>query len=252
MLAEESLQIFRELGDQGGMGYGFVRLGEIATALGRHGLALQCYERSLAIAEEIGDAGMKIETLWGKGTLSLALGQREQAKELFVESAAITAREMEVSMSYWPRSLTGLGHAALALGEAQEARKRFYEALERAIKAERLHLVASAVMGLANLLSTEGHLQQAAELATLILEHPAARQIDKDRAQTLLAELASQLSSKVLAAATAWGQARDLEMVAAEILSGHRNAHCTTAIAGPEDFKGPEPHKPHGGLFRED
>ncbi len=252
MLAEESLQIFRELGDQGGMGYGFVRLGEIATALGEHDLALQCYERSLAIAEEIGDAGMKIETFWGKGTLSLALGQHEQAKELFVESAAIAAREMEASMSYWPRSLTGLGHAALALGEAQEARKRFYEALARAMKAQRLHLVASAVMGLANLLSSEGHLQQAAEFATLILEHPVARQIDKDRAQDLLSELSSQLSPQALAAATAWGQTHELEMVAAEILSGHRNPHCTAAIAGPDVFKSPEPHELHGGGCRED
>jgi hypothetical protein len=40
----------------------------------------------------------------------------------------------------------------------------------------------------------------------------------KDRAQRLLSEPQSELSPKVLAAAIGWGQGRELEEVAAEIL----------------------------------
>jgi len=119
----------------------------------------------------------------------------------------------------WAEFLVGLGQAMLALGEAQQARERFRQGLEAAMKAARLPTAVRALVGLACLSAEEGEPERAVELLSLVLHHPATRQIERDRAQHLLAELASKLPSDVFTAAVARGQARELEEVAAEILA---------------------------------
>lgn len=81
------------------------------------------------------------------------------------------------------------------------------------------------MVGLASLLAREGELLRAVELIALALHHPATYHGDRVRAQELLAELESELSSEVLAAAIARGQARELDAVAEEILRGSAKEH---------------------------
>ncbi len=67
-----------------------------------------------------------------------------------------------------------------------------------------------ALFGLANLLAKQGDAQRAVELLVHPLHHPAVEQVDKARAERLLAELQSQLSPAAFAAAWERGQAHTL------------------------------------------
>lgn len=75
-----------------------------------------------------------------------------------------------------------------------------------------------ALVGLAHLLATEGERERAMEILAFVVQHPGLRQIARDKAQELLSELETELPPKTLATATARGEARELEDVAAEIL----------------------------------
>jgi len=90
------------------------------------------------------------------------------------------------------------------------------------MKAERLRTVLSVLAGVTNLSAKEGEPEQAVEFLALVLHHSASAQVMKDRAHDLLSELGSEVPPEVVADATARGQARGLEDVAAEILG--RNA----------------------------
>jgi len=75
-----------------------------------------------------------------------------------------------------------------------------------------------ALVGLASLSAGEGAPERAVEFLTLASHHPATTRATKDRTQALLLELESELPPEVFAAATARGQARELEEAAAEML----------------------------------
>jgi len=81
-----------------------------------------------------------------------------------------------------------------------------------------------ALVGLASLSAREGDLKQAVELLALARHHPATAQPTRDRIQGLLAELGSELSPELLAAATALGEALGVGDVAAEILADYRRS----------------------------
>lgn len=73
---------------------------------------------------------------------------------------------------------------------------------------------------MAALLVKEGEKEGAAELLVLVLHHPAGTRPIKDRAERLLADLASQLPPKVMATARERGKGRTLEEVAEQMLKG--------------------------------
>jgi predicted ATPase len=211
--AQESLRIRQEIGDRMLSGQSLVQLGDIATARGDYDLARQHYEGALTIGEGITWLYTEVLTLLGRGKIALALGQHAEALRLFEASLALTG-----DLLWHVEQLIGLGHATYALGEVQQAREWFFRALEVAMETE-VWAVPSALVGLAGILASEAQSERAAELLALALHHPATTQETRDRAQGLLSELASELPQEVLAAATAQGQARGLQEVAAEMLA---------------------------------
>jgi predicted ATPase/DNA-binding SARP family transcriptional activator len=212
--AEESLRIRQEFGERSWIGGSWSCLGEIAIVLGKYEEAAQHFQKSLAIAEETGKSSMRVDSLRGQGSLAMALGQYEQAKGLFEEGLA-NARNIDLRLTVQ----IGLGHAVCALGETQQARACFLQALGSAMAAHRPPAVLSALVGVAFLSATEGNGRLAVELLVLALHSPATCQIDRDRAQELLAELESELPPEVLAVATARGQARKVEATSSQILA---------------------------------
>jgi hypothetical protein len=60
--------------------------------------------------------------------------------------------------------------------------------------------------------------QQAVEILSLVLNHPAAAQPYKDKAVRLLAELEAELPPEVVAAAKEQGQTKTIEEVVAKIV----------------------------------
>jgi tetratricopeptide (TPR) repeat protein len=198
-------------------------LAGIVTALEKYEEAGQLYQDGLVLADELGDPGMKATCYEGQATIAAALGNHAEAEQLFERCLAL-ATEAGVQ---WRSllALIGLGHAALALGNAQRSRKCFRDALGGAMDAGYVPLGLNALVGLAHLLSTEKQPQRAVEFLTLSLRHPTTWQRTKDAAQSLLSELKSRLSPEAFAAATAQGQARELEELAAEVLKRNATAH---------------------------
>jgi tetratricopeptide (TPR) repeat protein len=218
-LAEESLRLRQEFGERSWIGGSWSCLGEIAIVLGRYEDAAQHFQRSLAIAEETGKSAMRVGSLGGQGRLALALGQYDRAKGLF-EAGLANARNIDLRLTVQ----IGLGHAVCALGETQQATECFRRALGSAMAAHRPPAALSALVGVASLLAKEGNGNLAAELLALALHSPATRQIDRDRAQRLLAELESELPPDAVGVAAARGQARDVEATASQILAQLKSA----------------------------
>jgi hypothetical protein len=83
-----------------------------------------------------------------------------------------------------------------------------------------LWMVLDGLVGLASLLTAnepgEEAAEQAIELLTFVLHHPAISQEARDRAAPLLAELEGRLSPAAVAAAKERGQARDLQAIVEE------------------------------------
>jgi hypothetical protein len=74
------------------------------------------------------------------------------------------------------------------------------------------------VVGMAHVLAWEETLEQAVELLAFAVHHPATREVERNRARQLLAQLQPQLTPDALTSATARGEARELEEVVAELL----------------------------------
>jgi len=216
--ALESLQLHHEMRDRVGPIHSIMALGDIDMALGRHEQAAQRYQEGFASACEIGSKDLQSWSLSRQGWLTLALGRYAEARKQF-ERAHALAREIR---SRWRAidDLIGLGHATCALGDLDRSRKYLCQALGEAMEAELRPEALSALVGLAGVSSREGDLDRAIELLALVLHHPASSQMTTRRAQRALCDLASELPQEALAAATARGQARDLEELAAEILDG--------------------------------
>jgi tetratricopeptide (TPR) repeat protein len=220
-LAQEALHIRQELGDRAATAHSLSRLGEIAAALADYQLATQHYQDAVAIANEVGDPNHEYAALNGLGRVAAALGRYAEAQQRLEESLSMARKIGQPPLD----SLIGLGHVARALREYDRSRQCFREALELALRARRMLEALDALVGLASLSAREGAPERAVELLALASHHPATTKVTRDRAQELLLELKSELSPEVFAAATARGQARELEEVAAAVLAENAAPH---------------------------
>jgi predicted ATPase/DNA-binding CsgD family transcriptional regulator len=93
VLCEESLALFRELGDKRGMvaslnGLGLI-VGQATRARNNYALARALYEESLAIVRELGDIWGIAETLWDFARVAIYQGDHTAGNSLCEESLAI-------------------------------------------------------------------------------------------------------------------------------------------------------------------
>jgi len=214
--AEEALRIRQELSDRVGVAHSTFDMADIAIVLGEYESARQHYQQTIALGDEIGFPQMTIRSLRGLGDVASALGHHAEAKQWFKDSLA-AAGGMGAKPSI--TQLTGLGYATSALGEFDRSRQCFSQALEMAMRIDLILESLDVLTGMAHLLAGQGEQERAMEVLHFALHHPATRQVTRDRAQTLVTELETSLPSETFAAATARGQARELEEVAVEVLS---------------------------------
>ncbi len=118
-MLEESLALFRGLGDEGGAAFALVELGQLLRARGDHDRAAALSEEGLALSRKLGDrlvAAIALNTL---GHIARHRGDVGRAKDLHGESLALF-REIgnERGIAY---ALASLGVAALGSGELGRA-----------------------------------------------------------------------------------------------------------------------------------
>jgi predicted ATPase/class 3 adenylate cyclase len=127
-LAEESLAIYREVGDKQGIATVLIKLGNAATEAGDYETASGFLEEALTIWQELEDKHGTARALISLGWAALRPGDYQLANAR-LESALAISRELEDTRSIG-FELSGLGEVALRRGDYARATKLLEESLE--------------------------------------------------------------------------------------------------------------------------
>ena len=222
-LAEESLKLYRELGDLWGMCETLTWLGLGLINMGDHQQAIAPLEESLALARQIQDPNEIAFALWQLGRAAMARKDYAQATKFMAESLAIY-KELRLygGVTFL---LSDLGKAAMEQGDDQRAVSHYKEFLSLAWNwgidrkiAEGLEQLASALMYqqpeyATRLFGTAEALRQSSNSELF----PYQKQ-DYDRT---LGFLRSHLDGAVLGSCWAEGRAMNIRQVVENILGGN-------------------------------
>lgn len=218
-LWRESMALKRELDDRWGLAFSLDHLGQAAYASGEHEEAESCFRQSLTIRREIDDRRGIALCLNHLGDVARERAEPTEARALYQDSLA----GFKEIGNQWGiiSTVLKLGNLDCASGEveARTGQDHFAEALMLAAAIRAWPLALEALAEMAHCLARGGQPEQAIELLTLSLNHPAGTREMKDRAARLQTELAAKLPSESAAAARARGQARKLEEIVAELYS---------------------------------
>ena len=161
-LFEESLALFRELGDKDGTAWVLINLGVIVGNQGDHGRAAALYREGLALFRELGDNNGMGWALIGLGQSARARGDAWQATVLFKESLAVFR-----GVEHKPGigfALNCLGLATCEQGDYGRATALYAESLALCRETGNKYLAAHCLEGLAGVASAQGQPERAARL----------------------------------------------------------------------------------------
>jgi tetratricopeptide (TPR) repeat protein len=194
--SEESLSLFRQLGDDAGVARALHELGEAAVDEEDYERAVDLYGEAITVSRRAGkDAAGSTANL---GYVALLQGDNERAAALF-EDALVLFRERRHTSGVCV-SLGNLAEAELGLGRQEEARFHLAECLELGRDAQFLVVIAQCLETAAALLLEAGDAETAARLTgaedALLKEinvslHPAERR----RSASLRADLRARLGT---------------------------------------------------------
>ncbi|MGB7520927.1 MAG: tetratricopeptide repeat protein, partial [Spirulinaceae cyanobacterium] len=83
---QQSLEIFREIGNRGGEANSLGNLGNAYQSLGQYQQAIDFYQQSLDIEREIGDRRGEANSWYNYGDTLAKLGKKSQAKAAYVKA----------------------------------------------------------------------------------------------------------------------------------------------------------------------
>ncbi|HLO27767.1 MAG TPA: tetratricopeptide repeat protein [Anaerolineales bacterium] len=127
-LAEESLAIYRELGDKQGIASVLIKLGNAATEAGDYATASEYLEEALTIWQELDDKHGIARALISSGWAVLRSGDYQLANARLEEALALSRILGDTrSIGF---ELSGLGEIALRQGNYGRARRLLEESLE--------------------------------------------------------------------------------------------------------------------------
>jgi tetratricopeptide (TPR) repeat protein len=211
--AEESLAIYRELGDRQGVGHVLDVLSWIAAYTGDHARAIEHNREALAIGREIGDRRQTARSLNSLCYAARHQGRLQEALHYVEESLSI-AKELGVQTIY---PLGNLAAVQASTGQADAGWRTWREAMNEALTIGDA-AAAPSFVGLASVwLAQAGQYERAAELVGLARDRAVdvQAQIESEPALAILRQV---LSADELEAAMARGRALDLDAVVAELL----------------------------------
>ncbi len=185
-LLEESISLWRELGDVRGLAFALFWLGAVTHNLGDLGAARPLTAESLALYRELGDAYGLGMALLGLGRIAQGENNLSEASSLYEQSLALLR---EAGNKPWSSGLYILwGMVAYQQGEYAVARTRLMDGLSMQREAGDKNFVYQFLEGLAMVLILQGNY---AEAATMLDEAFA---------------LAQELDLKYYLACARWGQ----------------------------------------------
>jgi predicted ATPase/DNA-binding XRE family transcriptional regulator len=188
----------------------------MAVKLGRYDEARAALEESVLLNTSIGDRWNLGFAYRGLGFIAQAQGEHLQAVDMFHKSLD-TLTEVGARQDA-ARVLTETSHSFLALGNDAEAAHALHKAVRITTETQGTFVTLAALAGIAALLAKRGESERALELLLVVLEHPAAVQDTRIRAERLRTELEAQLTRQQVAAAQTRAQARTFEAAVDEIM----------------------------------
>ena len=161
-LLEESLLLYRELGDEEGVAVVLVELGQVARARGEHERAAALSEEGLALSRKVGESRAAAIALNTLGHVERWRGDREGATARYEQSLALF-RELghEWGGAY---ALANLGVVALEGGDLERAQALSEESLSLYEKRGDKGGVALALINLGDVARKRGDEERAAAL----------------------------------------------------------------------------------------
>jgi len=214
-----ALAVAREMGDPMLTAHALSFLSLTIQIQGETDTAEKLLQESLALTQKIGYRWGVGHALDGLGILAQARDPRE-ARDLFAASSNVY-REIG-DLQSMARALSHQGFASLVLDDLPDAQKSFTEALDLARQCDYIPFVLGALSGFASLSAKRGNMEQALELALIVLNHPATLQETKDRAEKLRAEANAQPTRLQIHAAQTHPGKMELETVIKNLLAENK------------------------------
>lgn len=260
---DEALGIARTQGDPGKVANQLGNIALIEKELGDYRNAEASYRQAIALSHEAGSPVHVVRNLNNLANLLVLcdrLGEAEEAcsealatasrigfeeivpyllhtrsliADELADHAGVAAISQEViqiarergSKSLLSESLAMLGMAATALDDHELAWRSFHEALELARAIDDPPATLTAMSGVAQLLAAQDRFAQAARLAALIVQHPAANRLALRRVRSRSSHLRARLTEESWSAANDAGARDRLEDAAGALL---RRKHSAT------------------------
>jgi len=131
MFCEESLALFRSVGDMRGSTWSLYHLGELAESQGNHNKAIDLFTESLGLFQSLENSGGTAWSLYHLGHLMQARRNKKSASDYFIESLRFFRDMMDPWGSGW--CLVGLANEASLRGKFQRAAE-LYGAAENLLR----------------------------------------------------------------------------------------------------------------------
>ncbi|MBN2002230.1 MAG: tetratricopeptide repeat protein [Anaerolineae bacterium] len=213
----ESLSLYKALGDRHRLPRLLNFSGVVAIMQGNYDQAEAAWEEGLSIADEMGDRLALADMLTNVGYIHHHhRGNLDKAKQYYQRSLSIAR---EIGHQHGATStLSNLGHLHVLMGDYEAAWKYLREALCESTSLGVIPLTLDTLVGVALLRAQTGQVQLAAELAGLVLNHPAMESDSAQLVETVLADLRKALPERRLDAALERGKTLALDEVVAALL----------------------------------
>ncbi|NET85051.1 MAG: tetratricopeptide repeat protein [Moorea sp. SIO1F2] len=163
---EESLQLYRKLGDQAEIASTLITIGNVFQGLEHYDQALSSYQEALTISEQINNQVSQAIALGGLGETYLSLGDYQQAIDYL--QAGLTIQQQIGDAKGEASLLANLGNSYQSLGQYPRGIDYFQRALriqreicDRKGEAASLSSLGSAYRALAQYQRSIGYFQQA-------------------------------------------------------------------------------------------
>ncbi len=236
--------------------------GHVEHGLGNYKRAEESLLKSLRYAREVADPYRITFTLVGLGDLYTGMSLLERAQEVYQEAVRLAKSSSQYWQEAW--ALRGLGQVGYGRGDYQDAtgyaekslnlcqtigwkygrvqnynllgllavaqnnlsaaRQYFHKSLASGLVTETPPLILATLYGMSHLAASEGNLERAVELLSLIRSHSKSHADTKHVAQALLDELQAKLAQDLFEAAGALGQHHNLVNIVEGLLmelAGH-------------------------------
>jgi predicted ATPase/DNA-binding SARP family transcriptional activator len=218
-LLDETLALYRKLGDDAGVTRTLNELGNVASESGEHGRAVELYEEAAEQLRSAGDELRLATVLANIGDVYFKDAEYEHAARLLGEAIELQRRVND--RDGMSTSLFTLGRVVFCEGDVERAARLIDDSLAIAVEVGYPEQIGYSLAGMAHVAFASGRLERAARLfaaadATFERIGAAMQQVERDALDVAVSDLERAVGAEVLAAAQAAGRALALDEAVAE------------------------------------